>query len=257
MHIQEMTESVMNQSFQDFELIIVDDGSVDDTKKVLDAIQTEKVKIIHSEHRGPSAARNLAIQNARADIIFNLDADDRIAPDLLEKGYKIFLERKNIGIVYTECRYFGARSGIMKTGHYSLENMLRANRIVSAAFFRKEDWIACGGYSEAFLYGLEDWDLWLNIIELGREVVKIQDSSFYYRIYKDLSASRAGRRNSDRTKSLESVLLIFERHKHLIVRHPAILRRFEKLKLEKDSGKLRQVRNMVFPIRHKLACLIN
>lgn len=256
-YINEMIESVMDQSFIDFELIIVNDGSTDDTRQILDNIHFDRVRIILSEHKGPSFARNFAIRNARADLIFNLDADDKIAPDLLEKGYNIFLGKKNVGIVYPECRYFGARRGIMKTGHYSLENMLHSNRIVSAAFFRKEDWITCGGYSESFLYGLEDWDLWLSIIELGREVVKIQDSSFYYRIYKNPSASRAGRRNSDRTKSLESILLIYERHKQLIARHPAILRRFEKFKQEKDSGTLRQVRNLVFPIRQRLSRLIN
>ena len=257
MYVNEMIDSVMKQSFRELELIIVNDGSTDDTTKILDNIQNDKVKILHSEHKGPSHARNLAIQHAKADIILNLDSDDKIAGDLLGKAYNIFRENKNAGIVYTECRYFGARQGIMRLGHYSHEKMLFSNRIVSAAFFRKEDWERCGGYSVNFRFGLEDWDLWLSIIESGRDVVKIPDSYFYYRIYKNPLESRSGRRNSDRSKSLDSIILVYERHHYLISKHPAILRRFEKFKVEQDSGALRHLRNMIYPIRHKLACLIN
>jgi hypothetical protein len=143
----------------------------------------------------------------------------------------------------------------MRLGNYSHERMLRSNRIASAAFFRKEDWYRCGGYSESFRYGLEDWDLWLSIIESGREVVKIPDSFFYYRIYKDHLDSRAGRLNSDRTRSIESVMLVYERHKKIIAQHPSILRRFEKYKKESNSKTIIQLRNLIFPLRHKLACL--
>jgi glycosyltransferase involved in cell wall biosynthesis len=91
-YIHEMINSVLNQTFHDFEIIVVNDGSTDDTGNILDSIQNEKIRIIHSEHKGPSHARNLAINNAKSSIIFNLDADDRIAEDLLEKGFKVFQE---------------------------------------------------------------------------------------------------------------------------------------------------------------------
>lgn len=252
-----MINSVLNQTFHDFEIIVVNDGSTDDTGNILDSIQNEKIRIIHSEHKGPSHARNLAINNAKSSIIFNLDADDRIAEDLLEKGFKVFQENENAGIVYTECIFFGARSGKMKVGPYSLERMLVSNRIVSAAFFRKEDWGKCGGYSEEFVYGLEDWDLWLNIIELERDIVKIPDSYFYYRVHPIASESRSGKRNSDRTKSINAALLVYNRHKHLYLRYPESGSRMLQYEKENHSRLRKKIKNMVFPLRYKLACLVN
>lgn len=256
-YIHEMIDSVLNQTFQDFEIIIVNDGSTDNTKEILDKIQHEKIRIIHSEHRGPSHARNLAISNAKADVIFNLDADDKISGDLLEKGFDVLLKSNNVGIVYTECKYFGARSGKFRVGSYSLERMLVSNRIVSAAFLRKSDWEKCGGYSEVFAYGLEDWDLWLSIIEQGREVVKIPDSCFYYRIYPKPCESRSGKRNSDRSKALNSVLLVYKRHYKLYSGYPTIMERFLQYEIEKNSALKKRIRNMIFPLRYKFACLVH
>ena len=88
--INEMIESVIQQTFEDYEIIIVNDGSTDDTAEILKNITHEKVKIIHTENHGPADARNTAIKHARAPLIMNLDADDKIAPGLLEKAYKIF-----------------------------------------------------------------------------------------------------------------------------------------------------------------------
>lgn len=252
-----MIDSVLNQTFQDFEIIIVNDGSSDNTKKILDKIQHDKIRIFHSEHKGPSHARNLAIRNARSSIIFNLDADDRIAEDLLQKGFDVLMLNNNAGIVYTECRFFGARSGIMKLGSYNLEKILVSNRIVSAAFFRKDDWEKCGGYSEQFTFGLEDWDLWLSIIELGRDIIKIPDSCFFYRIYPNPSASRSGKRNSDRSKALDAVLLIYNRHTMLYSGYPSIAKRARQYEKENDSVLIKKIKNLVFPVRYKIACLVN
>jgi hypothetical protein len=145
----------------------------------------------------------------------------------------------------------------MKVGPYSLERMLVSNRIVSAAFFRKEDWGKCGGYSEEFVYGLEDWDLWLNIIELERDIVKIPDSYFYYRVHPIASESRSGKRNSDRTKSINAALLVYNRHKHLYLRYPESGSRMLQYEKENHSRLRKKIKNMVFPLRYKLACLVN
>lgn len=221
-YIHEMIDSVLNQTFQDFEIIIVNDGSTDDTQVILQKIRHDKIQIIHTEHRGPSHARNTAIANARAQIIFNLDADDKIASDLFEKAYNVFSNRSNIGIVYTNCEYFGSKSGKMDIEDYSFEGMLFGNKIVSAAFFTKYDWKVTGGYSEGFVYGLEDWDLWLKIIKQGREIIKISDSYFYYRSYENPYSSRSGIRKASKLKMLYSLARIMYGHKMLYVLSPFI-----------------------------------
>lgn len=219
-YINEMIGSVFSQTFEDYEIIIVNDGSTDETAEILTSIVHEKVKIIHTENQGPAGARNTAIKFARAPLIMNLDADDKIAPEFLDKAYKIITGGSNIGIVYCDAECFGARSGKFEIGEYTIEAMLFENRITSLALFRKEDWLKVGGYSGELIHGLEDWDFWLMIIELGREVIKIPEALVYYRTYKNLPESRSGRRKTNRLKTLESQVILFQRHRKLYSGYP-------------------------------------
>jgi glycosyltransferase involved in cell wall biosynthesis len=246
--INEMVESVFSQTFNDFEIIIVNDGSTDDTEEILKAINHERVRIIHTENHGPANARNTAIKNASASIIMNLDADDKIAPDLLEKAYDIFVSRANAGIVYCDAGFFGAKSGKFNIAEYTLESMLFNNRIISLAFFRKEDWQAVSGYSGELIYGLEDWDFWLLIIELGRDVVKIPEKLVYYRTYRNNEECRSGRRKADRMKVLESMVIIFRRHKKLYSTCPRAWKHFSKLekKFDNENSLSRLVKTSIY-----------
>ena len=247
-YINEMIESVLNQSFQDFEVIIVNDGSDDDTRDILKKITHEKVRIIHTLNNGPAFARNLAIENARGKIIMNLDADDMIAPSLLEKAFNVFCTNSQIGIVYCDAECFGAKTGKFEIGEYTLKSMLFDNRIISLAFFRKKDWESVGGYSGELIYGLEDWDFWLLIIELGRDVVKIPEKLVYYRTYKNPDDCRSGRRKKDRMKSIRSLVTIFHRHKRLYSDYPPALQHFSRLekKLNTENFLLRQIKNFCY-----------
>lgn len=254
-----MIDSVLNQSFHDFEIIIVNDGSTDDTQTILERLCHSRIRVIQSEHKGPSHARNLAIKNARASIILNLDADDKISPDLLKKAYHILCDNPGTGIVYSECEFFGSRHGRMRVAGFSLRKMLAQNRIVSNAFFRKEDWQIVGGYSEDFIYGLEDWDLWLSIIGLGRKVFKIRDSNVSYRRYDDPFISRSGYLYSDRMKVLNSLSLIFKRHENMYSLYPRLFKRFSAYQemITNETHFVRWGKNNNFILKRKLSNLIN
>ncbi len=214
-YIGEMLDSVMNQSYQDFEVIIVNDGSTDDTAQILNTIANERVTIYHTTNHGPAVARNFAIHQAKGSIILNLDADDMIAPTFLEKCVNIFHNQPNTGIVYGDCEFFGATTGPFLLPAYSFETMLRANCIVANACFLKSDWLKTEGYSTAMTYGYEDFDFWLSIIELGREVFQIKEPLVYYRTYENPEESRSGRRKQDPLKVQKAIIQAFQRHKKL------------------------------------------
>lgn len=98
-------QSVLNQTYQDFELIIVDDGSTDHTEKLVKSFASEKIRYIrHAANKGPSAARNTGIRSAKGNYIAFQDSDDEWMPDKLEKQIKAFEKAPpEVAIVYTGC----------------------------------------------------------------------------------------------------------------------------------------------------------
>lgn len=181
--IGETLDSVARQTFRDFEVIVVDDGSTDPlTVEILNNLQLPNTKVIHTANQGLPSARNTGIANATGEIIFALDSDDMMAPNYLEKGVAAFRSGSNVGIVYCRFRLFGNKKGIWKLQPYSFNRMLVSNVINANGFFLKSDWQRVNGYNPNMKYGWEDWDFWLSIIELGREVVRIPEVLFYYRI---------------------------------------------------------------------------
>jgi glycosyltransferase involved in cell wall biosynthesis len=187
-YIDEAVDSVLHQTFQDFEIIIVNDGSTNEfTKNKLKNYTKPKCKVIHTDNQGLPSARNNGILVSSGSYILPLDADDKIGPKYLEEATKILDKNHEIGIVYCNAEYFEARRGRWILPEYSLERMLIMNVIFCSSFFRKEDFLSVGGYECDMKYGWEDWDLWLRFIEKGKEVYKLPDVHFFYRIKEDKS----------------------------------------------------------------------
>lgn len=208
-YLEEAINSVLNQTFQDFEIIIVNDGSNDNSKKIIDKIENPKISVIHQENKGVSAARNTGIKNSTGEYILPLDADDRIAPTYLEKAVYHIEKDEKIGIVYCKAlKFYGNHTKKWNLPPYNLLNMLKTNCIFCTALFRKKDWETAGGYKETPRVFLEDYDLWLSIIEQGREVFQIPETLFFYRRY-----------NED-TRSKHTSADVLQVNKNIINNHP-------------------------------------
>lgn len=126
------------------------------------------------------------------------------------------------------------------------------NRII-APFFRKEDWQTVGGYSGELIYGLEDWDFYLMIIELGRDVVKIPEKLYYYRIHVNTAESRSGRMKKDRQKLVESLLYIFHRHEKLYSASPKAMKYFSNFekKHKNENSLVRLIKTHIYRLKQK------
>jgi len=114
-YLDEAIQSVLGQTYQDFEIIIVDDGSDDGltglTNDLLRDYRRKRTRVIRTENRGVVSARNTVISHARGKYILPLDADDRIGSEYLEKAVKILDDNPDTGIVYCEVEFFGERQG--------------------------------------------------------------------------------------------------------------------------------------------------
>ena len=181
--IEEAVESVLSQTMQDFEIIIVNDGSTDKfTNDLLTNYTKPKTKVIHQNNQGLAMARNNGIAKASGEYILPLDADNKITPTYLEKAVKILDNNPEIGIVYSDAIFFGERKGLWKLPDFKFENLLVCNFIDACSVVRKKVWVAVGGFDPRMpVPGYEDWDFWIGAVEAGWEFLKLSEPLFIYR----------------------------------------------------------------------------
>ena len=212
-YINEAIESVRTQTYKNIEIIVCDDGSTEkNTLLILEKCEQEGIKVLHLKNNGPASARNRGIEKASGEYILPLDADDKIDKTYIEKAVKIIESDINIGVVYCYADLFGVKTGRWLLPNYSFEEMLVDNIVFVTALFRKKDWITVGGFCENFTHGIEDYDFWLSILELGKEIYQIPEVLFYYRIK---SVSRTTKFSNDIIALKDMYDLIYDRHKLL------------------------------------------
>ncbi len=230
-YICESVESVLASTFEDYEIIIVNDGSTDiETNNILANFQAPKTRVLTILNQGPAVARNVGIQEASGDYILPLDADDKIAPTYLEKAVAILEAHSDIGIVYCLAELFGVETGLWLIEPFSLPYFVNKNGIFCTALFRKKDWEFVGGYKSEMDEGLEDYEFWISLIEKGRGVYQIPEVLFYYR--KHLRSRTSNQENPERMNRLRRKLFEFhtqffrDNYKHLSLHAKAQLRLF-------------------------------
>lgn len=185
-YIDETLNSVLAQNYDDYEIVIVNDGSTDEfTNNLLRDYRRPKTRVIHTDNQGLSMARNTAIQAATGAYILPLDADDLIGREYLGKAVEILDGNRGIGIVTCLIEFFGAMNFQPVLPPFTAEAVLVRNDLPCSSFFRREDWERAGGFNPNMKAGWEDWDFWLTLLEFDLEVQRIPEVLFYYRIRKD------------------------------------------------------------------------
>ncbi len=174
--------SVLNQTFQDFEWIIIDDGSDEENKLFLHQIckGNNQIRIITQENSGQAKARNVGIKNARADIIVTLDADDLIEEYYLEISYLALKNYPGAAWSYTDSVGFYEREYLWQIP-FSAGRLTISNFLTSTAAFRKSALEKVGGYSELEKHYDEDWELFLKLLANKLIPVHISALGFWYR----------------------------------------------------------------------------
>jgi glycosyltransferase involved in cell wall biosynthesis len=181
--------SVLRQTVRDFELIVVDDGSTDDTGERVRRLQADgRVTLLEQLNAGPAAARNAGIAVARAPIVSVIDSDDLWLPTYLEVMGSTLADDPGAGFAYTDAwvfdethRLVGRQTAMagQRPPHpvpadpkaFLLE-LLDRNFIYTSTSIRRDVLDAVGGYDERFLYG-EDYELWVRIVGAKRNAVRV------------------------------------------------------------------------------------
>ena len=208
--LDEALQSVLNQSFANWECLVVNDGSPDYTKKIA-AVWTKKdsrFKYLEKSNGGLVSARNHGIENAIGEFILPLDADDKIASNYLANALQAFESNGNLKIVYGKAIKFGLLNEEWNLKPFSMANLAKYNMIFCSAIYRKKDWFLANGYDINMTFGLEDWEFWISILKHGGEVCKLNEIVFYYRIKENSMLESL-------TLSKEKKLLEYMSRKHI------------------------------------------
>jgi len=164
--------SVLNQTYKDFEIVVVDDGSKDNTEEVVKSFNDKRVRYIkHERNEGVAAARNTGIKATRSKYIAFQDSDDEWLPEKLEKQMIAFrTASSNIGVVYTaflriegdKKTYIPSPESTPKEGDI-YDSLVRGNFVATPAAVVKRECFAKAGMFDEGIPCLEDWELWLRI----------------------------------------------------------------------------------------------
>lgn len=180
-YIVEALDSVLASTYRPLEIVVVDDGSKDDSLSAVQAYAKDhpEVRVLHQENAGVSAARNHGIREAKGEYILPVDADDTIGTTYIEHA----VEAMQDGVRVVGCRaeFFGARTGEWKLPPFSHALLARKNMIPITSLFRKADWQQAGGFCEEEIYR-EDWSFWISMMELGGTYVRLDEVGLYYRV---------------------------------------------------------------------------
>ena len=186
-YLKEAIDSILNQSFGDFEFIIVNDGSTDDTQLILESYKDARIRIISQQNAGLSKSLNRGIAIATGQFIARIDADDNALPHRLEKQMEVLTKHPNIVLL-------GSNANIIdKEGNYLYTSSLKSSVehpsifetsnpfFHSSVVFRKTVFDECGGYNEEVIHHFEDKLLWAKMFAHG-QLANLQEALINYRI---------------------------------------------------------------------------
>ena len=173
--------SVKNQTWKKFEIILVDDGSTDAyTLDVIKSVSND-VKLISQANLGLPAARNSGFKAASGKLVLPLDADDWLEARAIEEMVILLRSRKDLGFVFCNIQLENEASGILER-NYNLFEQLSFNQLPYCILIRKSIWEDLKGYDETMKSGYEDWEFNIRIGASGYKGAKISKPLLHYSV---------------------------------------------------------------------------
>lgn len=218
--LDEALQSVLNQTYNNWECIIVNDGSPDNTKEVASRWCKNDNRFLYLEKQngGLSSARNAGITISKGEYILPLDADDILHESYLSKLVPELNQDKTLAIVSCYSKFFlKNKENIiheLKPVGTTYHALLFENCLIATSLYRKVCWEEVGGYDENMKHGFEDWEFWIAITKSGWTFKVVEAFLFFYR--KQKQSMLIDTLQNHRISNMEYV---FKKHKDLYLKH--------------------------------------
>jgi glycosyltransferase involved in cell wall biosynthesis len=182
-YLPETIAKLKQQTYLNFEIIVVNDGSTDEaTINYLNTLTNDdQITVINQSNARMSAARNTGATHAKGIYIAALDADDYFDNTFFAKALAVFEQAPQTAVVTSYIRFFGNKTGSSKPRGGSAANFLFSNQCPACAMVKKSVWDEVGGYDEAMKMGYEDWEFYIRITKKNWNVHVIPEHLLFYR----------------------------------------------------------------------------
>ena len=232
--------SAWNQTYLNKEIIVVDDGSDEETKHIINSVRELIDLLVSQENQGQSIARNNGIQRATGKYVLNLDSDDFFEKTFCEKAVAKFEEDVEIKIVTCRANRFGKEGKIdvftPKGG--VLKDFLFSNSALGSSMFKKVEWEKCAGYEEELpILGFEDWEFYIRLLKSGGYAFVLEEVLFNYQLRPNSTTQRIKYERHQKFKEiiLKHKELYQESFEHLIHNLFERIEKEEKEKLKRQQ----------------------
>jgi glycosyltransferase involved in cell wall biosynthesis len=183
-YIRQSIDSVLTQSLREFELLIIDDGSTDNSKEIIEEYRSHPaITIIYQQNKGLNVTNNIAMRASKAKYIMRLDADDYLSPDALAVMTNVLEKNETLGLVFPNYYYVDASgkiTGEERRHDFEKEVSLYDQPAHGACTMIRLEYLRdLGGYNESFTCQ-DGYDLWIKFI-MHHKVTNISEPLFYYR----------------------------------------------------------------------------
>ncbi|MBN1405367.1 MAG: glycosyltransferase [Candidatus Omnitrophica bacterium] len=187
-HLKKSVDSILNQTFNDFEFITINDGSTDETRKIFESYKDERLRIVHLDKNiGIPKAKNMALKMAKGRYVAIADADDIYLPDRLKKQRDFLENNPDVGLVASAHYIIDENDNVVgRRSYIGADRIFRKKLIIgnifchSTVMLRKEVFDKVGLYDEAWEISL-DYEFYFRVVKYYK-LAALKDFLVYYRI---------------------------------------------------------------------------
>lgn len=189
-HLKQSIDSILQQTFKDFEFIIINDGSSDSVKELLNNFcrSDVRIKLFHQENKGLIASLNFGIEKSQGKYIARMDADDISLPDRFELQYRFMENNREVSLLGSAINYIDQEGATIGNFYYPTTDSELKEKLPLSNYFahssvmmRTETVKRLGGYSQAYIHA-EDYDLWLRFSETS-SIANLPTILLQYRVH--------------------------------------------------------------------------